>query len=306
MDDGPVRNAVAFAPSHVTGLFAPALESRDPRGRGSTGAGIVLEAGVRAIGRIAPANRARLNLRNDIAHSLPISGDAARRLLAARPYRLEIRLSHSLPIGQGFGSSAAGALASALVTARLIGRPRRDAIEVAHLADLFGRGGLGGVAAILDGGLEVRELPGIPPYGRISHRPITASILVGAVGRPLPSPSILRQPRLLERIQRAADGIDRVRSNPTVEELFRQSEAFTDRVGLAPPEVRTAIRALRRRGAWVAQAMFGASFFALPRSRAARREVVKWLIDHGVRAIELGASRQGARIERGPRRAFSA
>ena len=227
---------------------------------------------------------------------LPISEDAASRLLASHRGRLSIQLSHSLPVGQGFGSSAAGATSVALATAALVGKPRRVAIQVAHLADLFGRGGLGGVAAILGGGLEVRTDPGIPPYGRVVHRPVRGSVLVGTVGPPMPTPSVLRRPRVLERIQRASDGIEEVRAHPTVEELFEQSEAFTDRVGLAPPALRDVIRGLRRRGGWAAQAMFGRTFFARPRSPRARAAMVRWLINSDVRAVELGIARSGARI----------
>src|SRR5271154_6986697 len=42
---GETRRARAFAPAHVTGYFSPDLGSRDPRGRGSVGAGLVLDAG---------------------------------------------------------------------------------------------------------------------------------------------------------------------------------------------------------------------------------------------------------------------
>lgn len=291
---GSVRRAVAFAPSHVTGVFSPSVESRDPRGRGSIGAGIVLDVGVRAIGRFDPEARRGLRLTSDLGRRLEISEEAAIHLLGDRRGRLDIHLLHTLPVGQGFGSSAAGAMATALVAARLLDRPRAVAIQAAHLADFFGRGGLGGVAAILGGGLEIRVRPGIPPFGRIEHHRISDSVLVGTVGRTLPSPSILSQPRVLERIRRSAGEVGRLSSRPTLDEFFRQSERFTDRVRLASPRLRAVIRSLRRRDAWAAQAMFGESFIALPRTRSARRAIVQWLLERDLAAIEIRPARRGA------------
>ncbi len=296
MGDGAVRQAVAFASSHITGVFEPVLTSRDPRGRGSVGAGIVLDVGVRAFARFRPGRRGELRLTSDVGRRLEISEDAAARLLGPRPGRLEIHLTHGLPIGQGFGSSAAGALATALAVARLLGRERREAISIAHLADLFGRGGLGGVAAILGGGLEVRRRAGIPPYGEVSHYPVSAAILLGTIGGPLPSPGVLGSRRALARIRLAAEELEGFGAHPTIEEFLDRSEAFTDRVRLASPRLRTTLQSLRRRGAWAAQAMFGRSFFAIPRTSGARREVIRWMIAHDLRVVEVGVARSGPRV----------
>ena len=289
-----VRRAVAFAPSHVTGVFSPSVESRDPRGRGSIGAGIVLDVGVRAIGRFDPEARRGLRLTSDIGRRLEISEAAAIHLFGDRQGRLDIHLLHTLPVGHGFGSSAAGALATAIVVARLLDRPRSAAVQAAHLADYFGRGGLGGVAAILGGGLEIRVRPGIPPFGRIEHHPLSGTILVGTMGRVLPTPTILASARVLERIRRSAGDLSQLAARPTLEEFFRLSESFTDRVHLATPRLQAVIRSLRRRDSSACQAMFGESFIAYPRTRAARRAIVAWLLDHGLAAVELRPARRGA------------
>lgn len=260
------------------------------------GAGIVLELGAHAFAEFRPGGPTRFRLTSDLARPLRISEAAGRRLLGDVKGRVRVHLTHDLPVGQGFGTSAAGATATGLAVARVVGRSRGEAIEASHLADLFGGGGLGGVAAILGGGLEVRTNPGIPPWGRIVHRSFPGSVWVGVVGDPILTPRILSNPRVLERLQKAAGGLDRLGSHPSVELFFELSERFTDRAGIAPPSLRSVIRALRRRGAWAAQAMFGRSFFALPRSPAARRAVVDWLERQGIRGVEVRAARTGARI----------
>jgi pantoate kinase len=289
-----VRRAGAFAPGHVTGVFRPDASARDPRARGSVGAGIVLPLGVRATAQYVAGGPRRLRLSSDVGGRLAISEEVARRLFRGETGTLSVRLAHELPLGQGFGMSAAGATATALSVAALLRVPRQRAVEVAHLADLFGRGGLGGVAAILGGGLEVRQRPGVPPFGEVVHSPFRSPILVGVVTGPIPSPAVLGRSRWLRRIEAAARGWSVLGTRPTPEEFFRASERFTDRTGLAPPRLRSTLRALRRRGAFAAQAMFGGTFIAMPRSRAARKAAVEWLQGLGVPTVELRAARRGA------------
>ena len=270
------------------------------------GAGLVLELGVRALATFRPGGPRRLRVVSELDDPLAISHEVARRLLADRRGRLDVTLSHQLPVGQGFGTSAAGAVATALAVAEVLGRPRPHAIEVAHLADLFGGGGLGGVAAILGGGLEVRHRPGIPPFGEITHRPFGGTIWVGIVAGPIPSPHILGDPRVLARIDAAARACLSHDRDLRPSTFFALSERFTDRVRLASPRLEEVIRGLRRRGAWAFQAMFGQSFVARPRSAASAREIAGWLGRSGVRAVEIGAPRHGARLLRSRDRAPTA
>jgi pantoate kinase len=290
-----LRRARSFAPAHVTGLFSPAVTGRDPRARGSVGAGLVLDLGVIADASWRPGGRRAVRLTSDLAVPLPISEEVARRLLGERSGVLRIRLTHGVPVARGLGSSAAGALAVALAAGRVLGVPRRRAVETAHLADLFGGGGLGGVAAILGGGLEVRMAPGVPPFGRVIHRPFRSAVTVGIAGGPLLSPRILRNPRALARISGAFRDFADLAGRPDAERFWDLSERFTDRVGLASRELRDVVRGLRRRGARAAQAMLGHTFFAsIPHGR--RSELYRWLAGRRIPAVETGTDLSGARL----------
>jgi pantoate kinase len=294
MNDARARFALAFAPGHVTGLFAPETDARDPRARGSRGAGIVLELGAIAVARFVPGRRRRVDVRDEGGERLPISTVAAQRLSPPAAGTLTVRVSHALPVAQGFGMSAAGATATALAVARLSGSSVRAAVEVAHLADLYGGGGLGGVAAILGGGWESRSRAGVPPFGAVEHRPFRGTLFVGVVGGPIASPRILRSSRILARIREARSEVDAVLAHPTSAEFLDRSERFTDRVGLTTPGLRRTLTALRRCDAWAAQAMFGRSFFAVPRSPAARRRLRAWLRGARLPVLELRSARSGA------------
>lgn len=291
------REVRAFAPGHVTGIFVPAVDARDPRSRGSLGAGLVLELGVHARVRYSLGGPRRVRVETDTNVPVPISTEVARRLAPASG-STHVSLVHQLPVGQGFGTSAAGATATALALARLARLRRDDAIATAHLADLFGGGGLGGVAAILGGGLELRRRAGVPPWGLIEHYEIDAPVLVAVVGGPMPSPRYLRDERVLERIRRASGGLDALFADPDLDTFLEASERFTDRVRLAPKGVERLIVGLRRRGARAAQAMFGRTVFAVPRNDRAQRAIVAWLERSGVHAVEVRTARHGARASR--------
>ncbi len=293
----PPRRSRAFAPGHVTGAFAPRTAARDPRARGSVGIGVVLELGVTADAEWRSADRSTVSVVAEAGVSVPISQEVGRRLVAGRPGRWTVRLHHDLPIGQGFGMSAAGALATARAIGQLATVDPPRCVAVAHLADLFGRGGLGGVAAILGGGVELRERPGIPPWGSIARAEGRAPLLVATVGPPVPSPDVLGRTRTLERIERAYRRVASDLDRPDLARFWTAAERFTDRVGLAPRSVRDAVRAVRRRGGRAAQAMFGRSLVAALPTGGRRAEVVAWLERRPtIRAVEIGVARSGARL----------
>ncbi len=292
------ERSTAFAPGHVTGIFRPESEGRDPRARGSVGAGLVLELGASAIARWSPGPARSVRVRDASGGALPISETVVRRLVGDRRGRCVVLVRHDLPVGQGFGMSAAGSLAAGLAVAPLVGRSTQSARETAHLAELFGGGGLGGVAAILGGGLEVRDRPGVPPWGHVTHTASDRVVFVGTVTGPIPSPEILADARWLRRIRSAALPLDRLGPRTEWDEFWAASEAFTDRVGLAPPSLRSLLRGLRRRGVPAAQAMFGGSFFADLGAGSTRARAVEFLTRAGARGAELRLAVRGARAGR--------
>ncbi len=193
--------------------------------------------------------------------------------------------------------SAAGALATALAVAAATGQSRRVAIETAHLADLYGGGGLGGVSAILGGGVETRERPGIPPWGSARHTAAAGRVLVAWSRPAIPSPRLLRDPAFLRRVAAAAGpGLRRLMRRPDLRSLMREAERFTDTLALGPPSLLRQVRALRSPDVAVVQAMFGRSLLLVPWSASGRTRAIRGLEHQGLHAVELPIARAGARI----------
>ena len=238
-----------------------------------------------------------MEVRSNASDPLPISTEVARRLLGERKGTLLVYLRHELPIGQGFGLSAAGALSTSLAVAQLLDEPPHRALEVAHLADFHGGGGLGGVASILGGGMELRRRPGIPPWGEAVHRAFRPELFIALLGSPLPSPRLLRSGPFLRRVERAAASeVRRLSTEFRPSNLLDASERFTDRLQLGRPSIRRAISELRKSGAWVAQTMFGNALFASPRNSRTRRALVRELERRRLPAIALASAPEGAHL----------
>jgi pantoate kinase len=238
-----------------------------------------------------------VEIRSAVGGRLPISRDVATRLIGERPVRVVVELEHQLPIGQGFGMSAAGALATALSVGRVLGEPRGRSVTLAHLADLFGGGGLGGVSAILGGGLEVRRTPGVPPFGRVEHRSFLRPIVLAVTGPPLPSPPLLRDRRFRTRVDRAAAvGLKALLGNTTTDRFLTEAERFADRLGLADVRLKRIVRSLRAEDIRVSQAMFGRSLFAVAESPAAHERLLRKLARLGLPAVVVSASKRGATV----------
>lgn len=193
--------------------------------------------------------------------------------------------------------SAAGALATALAVSAATGQSRRLAVETAHLADLYGGGGLGGVSAILGGGVETRERPGIPPWGHARHTAATGCVLLAWSSTAMPSPRLLRDPAFLRRVSAAAGpGLRRLRHRPDLRSLMREAERFTDTLALGPAPVLRTVHALRSGDVAVVQAMFGRSLMLVPWSARGRSRAIRGLELRGSHAVELPIARRGARV----------
>ena len=145
--------------------------------------------------------------------------------------------------------------------------------------------------------LHLRDRPGAPPWGHQRHKRLTASVFLTVAGDEIPSPSLLGNPRFLDRVERAAaTGLVRLRRTLSLMAFLEEAERFTDKLRLGPPPVLRVLHQLRAKDVHVAQGMFGRSLFAVPLNAAARRQLLAKLESLKLRAAEIPVAPRGAEV----------
>ena len=265
------RSAKAFAPAHITGFFC-IHSNDDPRKKGSTGCGIVLEGGVAT----TVTYTEELEETWVPLNGKQVEGDTTRtvvNMLTNLP--LLVESVTNIPIGCGFGASGAGALSTAyaLNEALSLNLTSSKIIETSHVAEVVNRSGLGDVIAQSYGGVVIRTAPGAPPYGNVDWIPVAGKeILCLALGE-LDTGSVLSDPDLAWRITSIGKGaMKRLMTSPTFETFMQCSQDFALGTGLASNTVIDIIEAVGSAGGIASQAMLGESVFAT--ADPERREAV--------------------------------
>jgi pantoate kinase len=258
-----MKEARAFCPGHITGFFE-ICRSKDLMATGSRGAGLCLSLGATSRVRITPSSRQSIVVTIDGKRSdAPITKEALRLLIDGERVEISVATELDLPVSQGFGMSAAGALSAATAVCSVTKRPRRLAFEAVHVAEIAKGGGLGDVSAISRGGITIRRKPGLPPIGevvRIGGRP---EVVLCVVGRPMLTKSVLGDPKKQKAINSSGSKkVDELLKRPTVEKLMSLSSEFAKESRLASGRILDAMNAASKLGI-ASMSMLGNSVFAL-------------------------------------------
>ncbi|MCD6511563.1 MAG: GHMP kinase [Thaumarchaeota archaeon] len=284
--------AEAFSPCHITGFFSASS-------KGSTGAGISLDLGVRTKVVVRPYHRDRfevyINGRPDPA---PTSTLVLRRYsrLFGRPIWAKVEHLTELPVGFGFGTSGAGALGLSLAMNEALGLSlsREEAGRIAHEAEIEAKTGLGTVVAEYQGGFELRLRPSAPGEGGIVKLPMERGYkLVVVPIAPMKTSRALSDRRLVERINGlGAELLKEFKRRPRVEEFMKLSSRFSDSIMPKDGQERL-LRELRARGYVASLPIFGnAPFILVKEAEEASRTVEKL----GYRPIVTEVCEEGARL----------
>ncbi|MDR0198323.1 MAG: pantothenate kinase, partial [Methanomassiliicoccaceae archaeon] len=214
----------AFCPGHITCFFAPVITD-EAMTTGSLGAGIRLDKGVTATAeeRKGPKTRITMNGERCIAK---ISEHVAS--LLAPGIGFDITIENDLPVSQGMGMSAAGAIAVGLCVASLKGLNEDDAYRAAHIAEIENGGGLGDVAGILGGKQTVRIKAGVQPFGRTVDTGIDMRMSLITLGPRMDTGNILSDAATMIKIsEKGADSVNRYISGPSERALYELSADFS-------------------------------------------------------------------------------
>ena len=286
----------AFAPAHVSGLFAVHDEDPDPLKKGSRGAGWSLDDG--AVAQVVRGDSLRIRVNGEMADA-PVTRAALGRLAPGQGLAVDLRLA--LPVGQGFGMSAAGTLAACLAAADELGLDPELALEAAHVAEVESGTGLGDAIGAWFGSGEVRMKPGCPPHGwalRIEPPPGTR-FLFCVLGHGIPTPGIIRDAAWKRKTRELADpAVDRIlaaKRDGAWDRILLESSTFGQALGLMPAEMRR-LGGLLPDGCRWGQSMLGNTMWVTGTEadlEASRRLLVKAGL-----LLEAGVDGNGARLVR--------
>ena len=207
-----------------------------------------------------------------------------------------------VPVGCGFGASAAAAISAVYAAAAATGLrlAKRDLAYYAHVADIVERTGLGTVSVTYDGigaGAITRAgAPGISKFLNV-HCPVGTRIVTASLA-PYKKSDAISEPKAVRRINRLGDkALLKVAASPTLETLAAEGERFSEGLGLMTPEVRDLARLAKASGAaHASQNMIGYAIHAL--TTAARAEAVAAALRSSspkplVEVFEIGSQRAG-------------
>jgi len=281
-----VRGVVAFCPGHISGYFKRVVGC-DAATTGSIGAGIVITEGV--LVRVALSKQISVRIcRKERSAALSVVAHESPPLTYAMT-RLSINASVTtechLPIGAGFGLSAAALLATltALDTLFELGMSEEEIASIAHETELIHHTGLGDVAACRGGGFVVRTHAGITaPVHRYFNLP--GPIYAVSFG-PIHTPSVLEAEERMEQVASAFPDTE----PKNIEDFFRCSRVFAQRSGLLTPQVQTVLDRCDELNIPASMTMLGNGVFAY--GKEAERVLSRFGLTY-----DMGVATQGAQV----------
>jgi pantoate kinase len=274
-----------FAPSHITGFFE-IVDHEDPLKRGSRGAGVALDKGV--VTKLEITNN---GFADDFNTSVRINGEKDTKNASITFKTLEmmekefnissllngrtVKIHHDMdvPIGAGFGTSAACALGTALSMANVLELDVtfNKAASMAHLAELEMKSGLGDVVAEINGGISLRLKEGAPGVAVIDK------LLLGTHGEELyvickslggiDTSTIIGDPQHKKRINDTGKYmLKELLKYPEPKTFMKLSKKFAIDTGLINDEVLFIVNTLEDETLGSSMAMLGNTAFAISKT----------------------------------------
>ena len=281
-----MRETSAFSPAGISSFFE--IVDRRPDGRpfkdlsyaGARGGGFVISRGVLTHVRLKRVDRSRISVRinNRAASHAKTTIAAVARLLQISGEKYEAIIEHDVdvPIGAGYGASAAGSLSAALAFSEAadLGLSVNEVGRVVHGAEIANGTGLGTVGPILTGGFILTRKSGGPGIAVIDRLPVSQRLkVISACLGPISTKKALRSKDLRRKVN--ALGRETFRSIVTdlrPDNFMRASKKFAYGLGLMSPQTAQLIELMEAAGAIGAtQNMLGQAVHAIADEDVARR-----------------------------------
>ncbi|MBQ2653982.1 MAG: GHMP kinase [Methanobrevibacter sp.] len=225
-----------FVPGHITGFFT--IEDHEIKLKnGSCGVGFLLSKGVKT----AVSSSDKLIIEVNQGDSTVI--DEVLSIFELDKTNFKITQDIQLPIGAGFGTSAASALSLTLALNEFLNLGYSDELcgQIAHMAEVNLGAGLGDVIAQTGAGLVLRTKPGAPGIGEIKSFSEEAYIGWKTFGE-IETSDIILNPHFKEVISSSGSKyLELFEDEPTLENFLSFSLKFSQEINLMSDEVKNLI-----------------------------------------------------------------
>ena len=274
------KAAQAFSPGGISSFFE--ICDTDINGKpisnpdriGARGGGFVIDKGVHTKVEVCEASSTAIHIfiNGKPAPEAQTSRTVAELFLSKQNSQLTAIINHEIeiPIGAGFGTSAGGALGTALAFSEALGLKctYNQLGKIAHTAEILCKTGLGTVGPIMLGGCVISVEPGGPGIGIIDRIPIKEeySIVTATIG-----PTATKQ--VLSSLEKRREvnlwgkkTLDLILEEPSLENFLHRSREFAEKTGFATNQTRKLVRLADRLNAiGAAQNMVGEAVHAVIR-----------------------------------------
>lgn len=275
------RISEAFAPAAISNFFAIHDDGLGSPGFfdyshiGATGGGFTLSKGV--LTRVAVFDgsnekRIRIKVNGDPNYRATTTRRAIELLVDSAGLTFssaEVEQWVEVPIGYGFGTSAASALSAVLAMSSALGisLSKKRVAYYAHVADIVCQTGLGTVSSIWNhAGAGVIVRAGAPGVAKVVNVAVPQGLrVVAGLLAPFRKSEVLSSRLLRKKVNKYGEpAVSSVARNPTFDNLTRAGEHFAEMLNLATPEIKRLVRLSLEHGAVSAsQNMIGQAVHAL-------------------------------------------
>jgi pantoate kinase len=203
----------AFSPAGISSFFE--IRDKRPDGRlfkdamyaGARGGGFVISRGVLTRVRLTHGSKSHISVRINkrAASEARTTISAISKLLQISGQKYDVMIEHlvDVPIGAGYGASAAGSLSAALAFSEGadLGMSVNEVGRIVHEAEIVNGTGLGTVGPVLTGGFVITKKSGGPGVAVIDRIPASPGLkVVSACIGPISTKKALRSKDLRRRV----------------------------------------------------------------------------------------------------------
>lgn len=273
-----VKCAKAFSPAGISSFFeicdtkADGSPITDFEKIGARGGGFGIQKGVATEVHVSEAetNCIHVSINGRDAPEAETTKTVAQMLLdkVSETYDVIVKHDVEIPIGAGFGSSAAGALTTSLALSKALGLSLtyNQIGRIAHVAEVKCKTGLGTVGPLMLGGCIITLEPGAPGIAIIDRIPITTNYaIVAGIFGPIPTREMLSSHEKRLAVNRWGDKtLKKILSQPSLENFLVCCREFAEKTGFMTERVKRLLKLAAKAGAvGAAQNMLGEAVHAL-------------------------------------------